>query len=470
MKFLDLPLELLSHILCHLARPQHIASVCLVNKVFHQFGVPRLYERVSIYSWHKHGKAKVVCLFRTLANYPHLAKYVLKLGPVSRCLDHGVLSEAHTEIRDFPKSLGAMDTDELVLNGLKNCLNLQACTWTRDGSLNSAILSVLRASQTLRELEINGHSDGNYDAGILAGFAHLRRISLIMPSARVVRQFNSWMALTGATLCSLTLICKMSPLITDDILGALAPSLVHLDQFSITGCPRVGHAGIWAIISQNIAGIVRLGLEGLPSKFNMDRLSQLCVRSDALAHLKAITLSLDQETWLTSVSTMLSTAPLEVFQIYATSAFVQSSATEAFWRDVVTTHGPRLTRFSVHRMLISLRAIEDVCVRCTSLLQLFVVIDHASLEPLTQCLSRAKKIREVHVNFQGDAPVLLKAPDALAIVRRCPQTIVLFGCNARVWQVEREIKCNERGELFAERFLAKYESPDIPEQFLVVRT
>ncbi|KAJ6626242.1 hypothetical protein B0H10DRAFT_1999434 [Mycena sp. CBHHK59/15] len=329
MEFLDLPLELFSHILCHLARPQHIASVCLVNKVFHQFGVPRLYERVSISLWHKHGKAKVVCLFSTLTNYLHLTKYVLKLGP------------AHTEIRDFPKSLGVMDTDELVLNGLKNCLNLQACTWTRDGLLNSAILSLLHVSQTLREQEINGYSDGNYDAGILAGFAHLHRISLIMPSTRVFRQFNSWMALTGATLCTLTLICKMSPLITDDILGAHAPSLVHLDQFSITGCPHVGHAGIWAIISQNITGIVSA--------------------SAATCYLTAITLSLDQETWLTSVSTMLSTTPLEVFQIYATSVLVQSFATEVFWRDVVTMHGPLAG-----------------C-RCTSLLQLFVVIDHASL-------------------------------------------------------------------------------------------
>jgi hypothetical protein len=38
-------------------------------------------------------------------------------------------------------------------------------------------------------------------------------------------------------------------------------------------------------------------------------------------------------------------------------------------------------------------------------------------------------------------------------------------------QVERQVKWVEaRGEFVVERFLAKYDQPDIPEQFLVVRT
>jgi hypothetical protein len=39
-----------------------------------------------------------------------------------------------------------------------------------------------------------------------------------------------------------------------------------------------------------------------------------------------------------------------------------------------------------------------------------------------------------------------------------------------VAQVGREIRRTENGELVAERFLAKYELPDVPEQFVVVRT
>ncbi|KAJ6545360.1 hypothetical protein B0H19DRAFT_955195 [Mycena capillaripes] len=466
MEFLDLPLELYSEILSHLAKPQHLASACRVSKVFHEFGVSRLYERASIYSWHKHAKARVISLFKTLALYPHLAKYVLRL-----------------EIRDFPKSLGTHDLDELVLKGLKNCVSLRACTWTRDGALNSAILRVLQACDPLVELEVNGHSDGHYDAAILAGFARLRRVSLIMPSADVVGQLPRWMKRTGSQLRSLTLICKMSPLVTDSVLEALAPSLAHLEQFSITGCPRVTHLGIWAVLAHNAAGLCILGLEGLAVKFDLAALSALCASSTVLAQLHSFTLSVHTEAWLAHAAALLAAAPLEAIQLYATRVFRPTHVADAFWRGLVDVHGARLTRVSVHRMPISLPAIEDVCARCPALRQLFVVVEPAALGRLADCLARTQKLAAVHINFPTGAtaatddsddglraPSVLKAPEALALVRRCPDTIALFGCNARVWKVEREIQRTATGALVAERFLAKYDSPDVPEQFLVVRT
>ncbi|KAJ7136668.1 hypothetical protein C8R44DRAFT_608018 [Mycena epipterygia] len=462
MEFLDLPLELLPHILSQLPKPQHIAAACRVNRVFHQFGIPRLYERASIYSWHKHAKAKVVSLFTTLARYPHLAKHVLRL-----------------EIRDFPKSVGAADLDELVVAGLKNCVRLQACTWTRDGALNSAILAVLRSAESLAELEINGHSDGHYDASILASFPPLQRISLIMPSADVVAQLPSWMARTSPTLRSLTLICKMSPLVTDSVLASLAPHLTHLEQFSITGCPRVSHLGIHAVLTQNTAGLRALALEGLSAKFNIAQLAAWTASDATLTRLTSFTLSIPNDTWLASVPTLLARAPLEIFQLYATSSVRPTPATDAFWRALVSAHGARLTRVSVHRMRVALPVIADLCTRCPALRELFVVVDPASLGELADCLACARALTAVHVNFQGQPAddewitgggAVLKAPEALAIVRRCPDTIARFGCNARVWKVEREIRRNDAGELVAERVLARYDGPDVPEQFLVVRT
>ncbi|KAJ7023561.1 hypothetical protein C8F04DRAFT_1401610 [Mycena alexandri] len=477
MEFLNLPLELLTQILSHLAQPKHLAYACRVSKTFHEFGVSRLYERASIYSWHKHAKARVVSLFNTLAHYPHLAKHVLKL-----------------EIRDFPKSVAADELGELVVKGLRNCVSLRACTWTRDGALNSAVLAVLQASDTLLELEINGHSDGHYDAALLRGFAHLRRVSLIMPSADVVRQLQPWMASTGAQLRNLTLICKMSPLVTDGVLEAIAPSLAQLEKFSITGCPRVSHLGIWALLAHNTAGLRVLGLEGHAVKFNIAALSAHCAGSNALARLQSFTLSIHTEAWLAAAAALVVPAPLEAIHLYATRAFTPTAAGDAFWQDLVSLHGARLTRVSVHRMSISLPAIADVCVRCPALQELFIVVDPSSLVrfvlatfhsstnaersaqgPLTDCLASARALTTVHVNFpsrQEDefGPNLLTAPQALAIVHRCPDTIALFGCNARVWHVGRQIQRSETGELVAERFLAKYDSPDIPEQFLVVRT
>ena len=98
-QFADLPLELLPVIVQYVVKPSHLAAICLVDHRFYEFTIPLLYERVFIYAWHKEGKAKVsgsfynheecpelltriqvIRLFRTLAEYPHLAKYVLQLG------------------------------------------------------------------------------------------------------------------------------------------------------------------------------------------------------------------------------------------------------------------------------------------------------------------------------------------------------------------------------------------------------
>lgn len=117
------------------------------------------------------------------------------------------------EIRDFPKfaTIGSdpHDLEELVLTGLSNCTSLKACTWTRDGSLNSDILKTLAQSKSLCDFEFNGHSEGHYDPRLLLGFADLQRISIIMPSAAVVAQLDPWLSLTGSTLRNLTLICKV---------------------------------------------------------------------------------------------------------------------------------------------------------------------------------------------------------------------------------------------------------------------
>lgn len=100
-QFQDLPVELLPLVVLHVVRPSHLAALCLVNKTFYTFAVPLLYERVFIYAWHKEGKYKacrhcyycghpqrigaqamhqVIKLFRTLAEYAHLATLVQQLG------------------------------------------------------------------------------------------------------------------------------------------------------------------------------------------------------------------------------------------------------------------------------------------------------------------------------------------------------------------------------------------------------
>jgi hypothetical protein len=94
-------------------------------------------------------------------------------------------------------------------DGLKNCVNLRRCTWTRDGSVNSWILKALQECRNLRELELNGNHNGHYDAILLREFDNLQKISLIMPSGPVLDMLPSWIRVTSPTLRSLTLICKV---------------------------------------------------------------------------------------------------------------------------------------------------------------------------------------------------------------------------------------------------------------------
>ncbi|RDB17281.1 hypothetical protein Hypma_001720 [Hypsizygus marmoreus] len=464
VQFLDLPIELLPLILSNLPKPHHLASACLVNKAFHIFAVPNLYERASIYAWHRDGKRKVIQLFNTLAECPHLAKYVRRL-----------------DIRDFPKAftLTGFGSLDMVLTGLRNCVNLRACTWTRDGSLNSGILTALQASGMLRELEINGRSEDNYDPDLLHGFTHLTRISIIMPSGPVVDRLRIWMALTGNTLQNLTLICKVtSSIITDSVLEGLAPHLVKLRYLYLTGCPRVSHRGVWAIISHNHAGLIGLGLEGMSPRFDMRKLASQCIAAGALSQLKFITLTVHPQlhlnAWMNDVSFLLSKSPLENFHIYSTGAFYEAPSTDHFWSQLVATHGNRLIRFSVHRMLISLRAIDEICKRCPALQQLYIVIEPDSLISLGKSLSKARSLREIHINYpleaQTDVIPVISTLDATSIIRNCNSTLTQFGFNARVWQVSRVVEKDPNGSIRINPKLYPYESPDIPEPFLVVRT
>lgn len=118
---------------------------------------------------------------------------------------------ALAEIRDFPKGLSADRHSELLQmcdRGIRNCIKLRSCTWTRDGSLQSTVLESLAGCSQLQELEINGNDSG-YDPVLLTQFSHLSKISLIMPSVYVLDVLPTWFPITGETLRSLTIICKV---------------------------------------------------------------------------------------------------------------------------------------------------------------------------------------------------------------------------------------------------------------------
>ncbi|KAK2460845.1 hypothetical protein APHAL10511_007315 [Amanita phalloides] len=493
IQFYDIPVELLFPIVSFILKPSHLSVVCRVNKSFYDAAIPNLYLKISVFPWHKDVKNRVIQLFATLASCPHLARHV-----------------RHLEIRDFAKNLRLQADDHSkrvfddVLQGLKNCVNLHRCTWTRDGSLTSEILqallsasanveqrcetrevsgecneqSIVQENRNLRELEINGHDEGLYDRTLLLGFVGLKRISLIMASAAVVSLLPMWTSLNHNTLRRLTLVCKVSSVVTDEVLVTLAPTLDRLEELQLTGCPKVTHHGVLAVLSVNTQGMIGLWLEGISPRFDMAEFSRRCTAIGAMHRLRSITLTLRQqsqplESWLSDVLDLLAPAPLDVFQMYSLSTFVAAPVTNRFWKALVTAHGNRLTRFSVHRMMIGLDAIRDVCERCTKLEQLFIVVAPATLRSVGTALACAKNIRIVHINHPLDAraetePKVMET-DVLSIVNQCSPTLTQLGWNTKVWQVTNSVHVGEGGNMSVKRTLSAYESPDIPEAFLVVR-
>ncbi|KAF5326254.1 hypothetical protein D9611_000472 [Ephemerocybe angulata] len=532
VEFLELPIDILPVILRFVVKSSHLAAGALVDKTWNEFATPRLYERVSIFSWHKDAKTKVLLLFKTLSTCPHLAKHVRRL-----------------EVRDFPKAILHLPTSsdetsipDLVLEGIKNCKGLHSCVWTRDGSLSSEILEALSWIASLRQLELNGRSQGQYDPRLLAHFRGLQKVSIIMPSSGVVSQLQSMMKVSGGNLRSVTIICKSSPVLTDATLEEMAPNLPNLEQFFITGCPKVTERGVSAIVSSTQAGLRELGLEGVSPKFDMRAFAQHCTHTNALQFLCSIILTtppslnttfhstaavgdepandsrLEAEwiAWTQSVNHLLSASPhFERFQLYATST--SSATTElvrglwlnhvlsAFWAELVRLHGATIKRFSVLRMAIGEDGVRAICLGCPGLEELFIVSDKRSLDALPNVFRLATNLRTIHVNFplrsststhvsrnddsedsgsdseehspehedlldpSRPLPFLLPA-EALALVKRCGPSVTQFGCNTKVWRVGRKVSRALDGTVEAEVVLLPYESPDIPEPFLVVRT
>ncbi|KAF8655023.1 hypothetical protein AX16_003293 [Volvariella volvacea WC 439] len=488
VEFRDLPVELLSDILQHLVKPSQLAEACLVNKLFYPSASHLLYQHIFLASWHKNAKGRVVQLFQTLQHNKQLALLVLRL-----------------DVRDFPKPAPSEVIDSLI-QGLSNCRNLIACTWTRDGSLSSALLETLHILPYLTELEINGNDEGQYDASLLPRFDSLKRIRVIMPKPQVVQILPNWIEANRNGLTSLTLICKRSPLVTDELFIHTAPYLSNLEHLSLTGCIRVTHRGVLAALSQNADGIKVLCLEGMSPHFDMSEFRNACTQSKLLRRLHSITLTIPEDfggtttlsgpglpqtpstatgirnkaqAFYINLRNLLHGTPLTHFQVYATQTFYNLKQTDTFFDQLVLIHGHRLKRLTLHRMYISLDAIHRICKNCQKLEELFIVVSPEDLPNLHKILLPASSLRTLHINFIQSPNDLHSSitthplffmSDFQSIIHSCSPTLTQIGCNSRVWQIGREVKTKEDGTKVVHRVLLPYEGFNIPEPFLVVRT
>lgn len=458
---MDIPLELLIVIFDFVLNPSHLAAFCLVNRAFNQFATPVLYRHIYIFPWYKYSKLKVFSLFRTLVESPHLAAYIQTL-----------------EIRDFPKEIFTVNHSYLLgccARAIRQCTNLRSCTWTKDGSISSELLESLLNCQQLRELEINGNS-AEYDPLILTQFQSLRKISLIMPSVHVLNVLPLWIKASGPTLRNLRIICRASTHVTDGLLESLSPDLVELEHLSIIGCPKVTHKGIGALVSTNRSGLFAMDLKHLSLSFDMSAFRTLCNRTQAFRRLHTVTLTVPADTsmfdWTRDVYDLLSSAPLEVFQLSSICALSDRQMASDFWQKMVTSHGSRLKHISFHRIQANLATLHIICSQCPRLEQLFVVAERRDLETLASSFSLARNLRTLHINYplaRNEAPMspATAMQTALLISLHCSPTLTSIGLNTQMWQVRRVVRIDENGEEHVEPILLPRENPEIPEQFLV---
>ena len=115
-----------------------------------------------------------------------------------------------------------------------------------------------------------------------------------------------------------------------------------------------------------------------------------CLRTEAFRRLRAITLTvhihIPLDKWTRDVEELLSSAPLEALSIYSTNTSVWTPIQDEFWINIAAKHGQRLKKLSVHRMQISLAALEVICSQCPLLEQLFIVAgQHELVRRLTDC-------------------------------------------------------------------------------------
>lgn len=115
--FASLPLELYPTIFEFLQhRSRDLSRLSTVNRSFNRYSIPLLYQRLFL-----RDQSKLVRVFHSLANHPHLNQHVEIL-----------------ELKGFPFSLPAEQLEKLeenIVSSIHKMINLKSLIWTRSGSL-----------------------------------------------------------------------------------------------------------------------------------------------------------------------------------------------------------------------------------------------------------------------------------------------------------------------------------------------
>jgi hypothetical protein len=115
---------------------------------------------------------------------------------------------------------------------------------------------------------------------------------------------------------------------------------------------------------------------------NLPEFDRRCRSAQLLRRLTSLTITIEhvplKPTWMKDMPLLVSSSPLEHLQLHAIAVLMDTRADDLV-AALISTHGPRLKRLSLHRMTISLGVLDEACTGFTNLEQLFVFVRQEDL-------------------------------------------------------------------------------------------
>jgi hypothetical protein len=109
-----------------------------------------------------------------------------------------------------------------------------------------------------------------------------------------------------------------------------------------------------------------------------------CRKAQVLNRLTSLTIAIDypiwNSPWAKDIPSLVSSSPLEYLQLYGPAVIKDKEARlDNLVTNLISVHGSRLKRFSLHGLPVSLKALDDVCTGFVNLEQLFIVVELGDL-------------------------------------------------------------------------------------------
>ncbi|KAG9121870.1 hypothetical protein FRC07_001997, partial [Ceratobasidium sp. 392] len=139
---------------------------------------------------------------------------------------------------------------------------------------------------------------------------------------------------------------------------------------------------------------------------------------------------------------------------------------------LVDDHAFTLRRIGIQRLVIPVESLSYAVSVCPRLEDAFTTLRDVNRDDLAQALAPGKALRNVHTILMRDVagsllPLHLLTAQEICqyVAQRCSDSLQFIGAQTRVWKVMRRYA----GE-HATVLLGPYSGPQIPEQFLMMRT